>query len=53
MSELAICDYFKWTLEDIDKLTLRQFNGISMYLRRIQKENKRMERKLKSTRKKR
>ena len=51
MSEFAICDYFKWRLEDIRNLTLKEFKVLNLYIKRIEKKNKDASNKAKRTRK--
>jgi len=41
MSELSICDHFRWSLEDVRKLTLREYRGVGDYLKQVNKQNKR------------
>jgi hypothetical protein len=53
MNELAICDHFKWGLTEVRKLTLREYNGIMEYFKKLKKEQDKMERKAKSARRKR
>ena len=47
MSALAICDKFKWTLRDVDDLTMIEYNGICSYLKKLRAEEKKAMRKSK------
>ena len=43
-----IADHFKWSLNDVRSLTYREYKGVTKYLKEIEKEHKKMERKAKS-----
>jgi len=47
INEFAICDHFKWKLEDVRNLTLREFSGLKLYLKKLDSERKKAERKSK------
>ncbi len=47
MSELSICDHFCWTLDDIRELTLKDYNGVIVYLKKVEAERKKADRKSK------
>lgn len=47
MSNIAICDYFKWTLEDLSNLTLNEYRHVIKYMKKINSENKKAMRKAK------
>ncbi len=48
MSELAICEHFKWTLDYIRNLDVKDYLGIVRYMKKLNMEQKRAMRKAKS-----
>lgn len=50
MSELAICDKFKWTLEYLRNLTYKEYRHVARYMKKLGDEQKKAERKAKSRR---
>jgi len=51
MNEFAICDYFKWRLEDVRNLTIREFKALNTYLKHVNKKSKEATNKAKHLRK--
>jgi len=47
MSELAICDYFHWTLDYLRNLSITDYNSVVGYMKKIERENKKAARKSK------
>jgi len=47
MSELAICDKFKWTLDYVRDLKLNDYMHVVKYLKKLEAENKKAARKSK------
>jgi len=47
MSELAICDKFKWTLDDVRNLNVRDYMHVVKYLKKLEAENRKAQRKAK------
>lgn len=47
MSELAICDYFKWTLDYLRNLGLKDYQIVIKYMKKLEVEHKRAMRKIK------
>ena len=48
MSELIICDHFKWSLEDVRNLTVKEHIMVSKYFKKLERENKKASQKMKS-----
>ena len=48
MSELVICDHFKWSLKEVRELTIKEWMMIGKYFKKIERENKRASQKAKS-----
>lgn len=48
MNEFAICDYFKWTLNDVRNLTIKEFMGMQRYLNKVRSDQKKAESKVRS-----
>lgn len=47
MSDIAICDYFKWSLEDLRNLNFNEYRHVIKYMKKIESENKKSMRKAK------
>ena len=45
MSELAICDHFKWTLDYLRNLKLKDYQIVIKYMKRLEAEHKKAMRK--------
>jgi hypothetical protein len=53
MNDLKICDHFKWSLSNVNSLTVREYNAVKDYLKELKREQDKMERKAKSARRRR
>ena len=53
MNELTICDHFKWSLDSVRELTINEYKMIEQYFKKLEREQKRQQRKMKSSRGKR
>ena len=48
MNCIAIADHFKWGLSDVKNLTIKEYNGVMEYLKKLKEEQKKSERKAKA-----
>ena len=48
MNEFAICDHFKWSLKELRKLSLKEYIVLTAYFKKLERERKKIERKMKS-----
>lgn len=47
MSDLAICDYFHWTLDYLRNISVKDYFGVVSYMKKVEREQKKAYRKAK------
>jgi len=45
MSNLAICDYFHWTLDYLREMKVTDYLGVVAYMKKVERDHKKAQRK--------